>query len=314
VNKLVPGQLDQMVVAENTVYSMRVPLDPVQWSELRELVEKAKKKLDEERAAREQGGSASGAAATQPSAKTARGEDKRGEVRGGDDKGGDRREAQDDKKDKPEKGLDELVAVLRREAVLWVSAERSYDEPNIRQALQIAELLGVGVVLDSPVTAWAMADEVAATGSMAIVEPRLKVQPDPTRPDRTGSRIASAGVLSKAGVAVAVQCPTGGFGGGPVVGTGGLLGQDLHTLHIDAAFAVRGGMDEHKALRTITLDAARIAGVDARVGSIEVGKDADLLILDGDPLHYRTFVETAVVNGKVAYVKDKEPFYSHITR
>jgi imidazolonepropionase-like amidohydrolase len=67
-------------------------------------------------------------------------------------------------------------------------------------------------------------------------------------------------------------------------------------------------------LRTLTLDAARIIGVDARIGSLEPGKDADVLILDGDPLHYRTFVETAVVNGKVVYEKDKEPFYSHIKR
>jgi imidazolonepropionase-like amidohydrolase len=62
------------------------------------------------------------------------------------------------------------------------------------------------------------------------------------------------------------------------------------------------------------LDAARAIGAGHRVGSIEVGKDADLLILDGDPLHYKTFVEIAVVNGKIVYEKDKEPFYSHIRR
>ena len=73
-------------------------------------------------------------------------------------------------------------------------------------------------------------------------------------------------------------------------------------------------MDNRKALRTITLDAAKLIGADSRIGSIEAGKDADLLILDGDPLHYRTFVTTAIVNGKVVYQKDKEPFYSHIKR
>ena len=55
-------------------------------------------------------------------------------------------------------------------------------------------------------------------------------------------------------------------------------------------------------------------GVGDRIGSLEPGKDADLLILDGDPLHYRTFVETAIVNGKVVYEKDREPLYSHIRR
>jgi imidazolonepropionase-like amidohydrolase len=55
-------------------------------------------------------------------------------------------------------------------------------------------------------------------------------------------------------------------------------------------------------------------GAEARIGSLEVGKDADVLILDGDPLHYSTFVETAVVNGKVVYEKGKETLYSHIDR
>ena len=54
--------------------------------------------------------------------------------------------------------------------------------------------------------------------------------------------------------------------------------------------------------------------VEARVGSLEVGKDADVLILDGDPLHYKTFVDTALVNGKVAYVRAEEPYYRHIRR
>src|SRR5204863_6804282 len=141
---------------------------------------------------------------------------------------------------------------------------------------------------------------------MAILCARDRVAPDPANPDQTGSNLASAAILSQAGVPVGITCPAGGFGGGAGVGTGGILGQDLNTPQIDAAFAVRGGLENRKALRTITLDAARCIGADARIGSIEKGKDADVLILDGDPLHYRTFVETALVNGKVVYEKDKE--------
>ena len=55
-------------------------------------------------------------------------------------------------------------------------------------------------------------------------------------------------------------------------------------------------------------------GAGDRIGSLEAGKDADILILDGDPLHYSTFVITAVVNGKVVYEKGKEALYRHITR
>jgi imidazolonepropionase-like amidohydrolase len=148
---------------------------------------------------------------------------------------------------------------------------------------------------------------------MVIWSPRTRVPADPKNPDRTGSNLATAAILAGAGVPVAVTCPSGMFGGAGV-GTGGILGQDLNTPHVDAAYAVRGGLDNRKALRTITLDAARMLGVDRRVGSLEAGKDADVLILDGDPLHYATFVTVAVVNGKVVYEKAKDPLYRHISR
>jgi imidazolonepropionase-like amidohydrolase len=148
---------------------------------------------------------------------------------------------------------------------------------------------------------------------MVIWSPRTRVPADPKNPDRTGSNLATAAILAAAGVPVAVTCPSGMFGGAGV-GTGGILGQDLNTPHVDAAYAVRGGLDNRKALRTLTLDAARMLGVDRRVGSLEAGKDADVLILDGDPLHYATFVTVAVVNGKVVYEKAKDPLYRHISR
>ena len=107
----------------------------------------------------------------------------------------------------------------------------------IRQALALAELFGKGVVLDDPLTAWTLPDEIAATDSMAIINPRGKVDPDPARPADSGSNIASCALLSEAGVPVAVTPPGGRFGGA-TVGTGGILGQDLNTLHVDAAFAV----------------------------------------------------------------------------
>jgi cytosine/adenosine deaminase-related metal-dependent hydrolase len=148
---------------------------------------------------------------------------------------------------------------------------------------------------------------------MVILNPREEVARDPAKPNTTGSNIAMAKILDAVGVPVAVHPPSGRFGGA-TLGTGGILGQDLNTPHVDAAFAVRGGLDNRKALRTITLDAARMIGAEARIGSLEAGKDADVLILDGDPLHYRSFVETALVNGRVVYEKDKEPFYRHIKR
>ena len=92
----------------------------------------------------------------------------------------------------------------------------------------------------------------------------------------------------------------------------GLAGRDLMHLPMEAAFAVRGGLSQKAALAAITLDAAKILGIDHRVGSIEIGKDADFAIVDGDILHYMTMVRWTVVNGHVAYDKQKDSLLEHI--
>lgn len=291
VIKLAYGSIEGMVLAENTVYGLNAQLSLSDQQKLTKLVEATKEyqqELEEFTAKK----------ASDPQAKPP----------------------------KAPRGSDNLLRVLTGKAQLWMQLggggrnpffgggpSMTSDLTAIRDALQISELLGTGVVLNKPTSAWLCPDEIAATGSMAILNPRNLVTPDPRNPDRTGSNMASAAILAEAGVPVAVTCPGGRFGGSGV-GTGGIMGQDLNTPHVDAAFAVRGGLDNRKALRTLTLDAARILGVGDRIGSLEAGKDADLLILDGDPLHYRTFVETAIVNGKVVYEKDQEPLYSHIRR
>lgn len=223
-------------------------------------------------------------------------------------------------------GTEKILDVLAGKSKLWLQlggggfnpfgggrSSNSADLDGIRSALQIATDLGVGVVLVKPVSAWLCADEIAATDSMVVLSPRDRVPADPADPERTGSNLATAALCNEAGIPVAVTCPVGMFGGAGV-GTNGIFGQDLNTPTVDAAFAVRGGMSSSQALRTLTLDAAKILGVDHRIGSLEAGKDADILILDGDPLHYRTFVEVAIVNGRVVYELTNEPLYSRIHR
>ena len=84
------------------------------------------------------------------------------------------------------------------------------------------------------------------------------------------------------------------------------------TLPLEAAFAISGGLDEQTALEAITITPAQLLGVDDRVGSLQPGKDADIIILDGDPFHYNTFVQTTIINGKVLYEKQKSSYFSHI--
>ncbi|MHC4285285.1 MAG: amidohydrolase family protein, partial [Planctomycetota bacterium] len=72
-------------------------------------------------------------------------------------------------------------------------------------------------------------------------------------------------------------------------------------LPMNAAYAVRYGMDEEEAFRAITIYPAKLLGVDDRIGSVEQGKDADLVILSGEPFDFRSRVEKVVVNGKIVY-------------
>jgi imidazolonepropionase-like amidohydrolase len=153
---------------------------------------------------------------------------------------------------------------------------------------------------------WTVASEHGRAGAFAVVTPR-------TRRDKTenlvrpgGSSIENAAILHEHGVQVAVVPGTKG------IDLGGIVGRDIMHLTIEAGFAVRGGLSDQAALESITIVPARILGVDHRVGSIEVGKDCDLILTDGDLLHYQTFVQYAVVEGETVYDKQEELYFAHI--
>ena len=133
-------------------------------------------------------------------------------------------------------------------------------------------------------------------------------RPSPGKEDSSGGSIETSAHLEKAGVAFAVA---------PLntsVSLDGIPGRDLTSLAIEAAFAVRGGCSEQTALEALTINPARMLGLADRIGSIEEGKDADLLILDGPPLDYRTYVETAVVGGRIYYDRDRDKIYPDKSR
>ncbi|MGH2814375.1 MAG: amidohydrolase family protein, partial [Actinomycetota bacterium] len=75
----------------------------------------------------------------------------------------------------------------------------------------------------------------------------------------------------------------------------------VHLLHVQAALAVREGLDPADALRAVTLTPARILGLDDRLGSLEPGKHATLCIGSGDPLDARSRVESAWIEGRQVY-------------
>ncbi|MGE3166484.1 MAG: amidohydrolase family protein [Planctomycetota bacterium] len=171
---------------------------------------------------------------------------------------------------------------------------------------ELAQQFGFALVLDGAEEGWAVAAEMARAGVGAIITPRIRRDPAPELIAASGSCIENAARLHEGGVVFAVVPQMA------IISLDGRAGRDLFNLPFEAAFAVRGGLPPDVALRSITLDAARVLGLDRRLGSIEVGKDADFAVVDGDLLHYQTLVRWTIVNGRIVYDRMKDTLLDHI--
>jgi len=199
--------------------------------------------------------------------------------------------------------------LMSGEATAWVEATEAGE---IRDICDLAARYDFRVVVAGAEEGWIAAQELAYANAAAVVTPRTRRDPDERRVAPNGTSPENAAILARHGVPIAIF-PIGSiFAPGGGVSLSGLAGRDLLHLPMEAAFAVRGGLPEDIAVRAITLDAARILGVEERVGSIEVGKDADFVITDGDLLSYLTLPQYTVVNGRIAYDQAKEGILEHI--
>lgn len=215
--------------------------------------------------------------------------------------------AKNEKLEAPRKpsDIDACLRLLRREMPGRLRAARAGE---ILKALELVDEFPFRLVIEGGTEAWTVADAIAARDVAVIVTPRAKQRPNEDVSQPSGSNVENAAILKKAGVKFAILPAT------PYFSTGGFAGRDLMTLPMDAAAAVSGGLDEQTALEAITITAAQILGVDDRVGSLQEGKDADIIVLGGHPFHYDTFVEMTFVNGKLMYEKSKSIYFSHIRR
>jgi hypothetical protein len=200
------------------------------------------------------------------------------------------------------------VRLLRREVPARFEVDRAEDMMPI---LQLLDDYRFDCVFSGCLEAWTIANEISRRGVRCILSPRRRQPRDPRREIATGSSPEASAILRKAGVEFAFYPPPG-FDGGDIISWDGIAGRDLQTLALEGAWAMRGGLDERSALEAITISPARILGVDHRVGSIEPGKDADVILLDGPIFDYRTFTLVTVVNGVVQYEKAKIPLFAHI--
>lgn len=178
-----------------------------------------------------------------------------------------------------------LIPVLKREIPLRMHAHRADD---IATALRIAKEFEINLTLEHASEAHLLADKVVASGFPAIVGPSLGA---PGKVETQKKTLDAVKILSEAGVTVALTTDH------PVLNI-------YQLLHAAAAVVRETGMDEYHVLRCITVNAAKILGVQERVGSLEVGKDADLVIIDGHPFDYLARVLYTIIDGKIIYPRE----------
>jgi len=176
--------------------------------------------------------------------------------------------------------MEALVKVLNRELKARVHAHRVDD---MLTAIRIAEEFNLDLSLEHATEGYKIADLLAEKQIPVTVGPILFSRSKLELREMTPK---NPGVLAKAGVKVAIQTDEGSA---------------VKYLTINAALAVREGMPENEAIKAITINAAEIIGVEDRIGSLEVGKDADVVIFNGHPLDYRTVPEYVIVNGNIEY-------------
>jgi imidazolonepropionase-like amidohydrolase len=191
-----------------------------------------------------------------------------------------------------------LAPALEGKVPVYFAAHRKDD---IQTALRIAKEFKLKPVIALGTEAYRMADELKKAGVPVVVHPTMQ---------RAGSSIetlhsftGNAAALDAAGVPVTI-C-TGFEGYVP----------KTRVLRHEAAMAVAAGMDRERALRAVTINAAKLLGIEGNYGSIEPGKVADLVLYDGDPFEHATHVTKTVMRGKVVYDRDdylKLPFERRI--
>ncbi len=182
--------------------------------------------------------------------------------------------------------LDAFVRVLDREIPLMVTANHVQD---IDATLRLAREFNIRVWLDGASESYLMMDELKAAGIPVFIHP-LMVR---AFGEMKNMSFETPAKLKRAGVALALQSGYESYV------------PKTRVLLFEAAIAAANGLSFEEALGAITRDAARILGVDDRVGSLEVGKDGDVALYDGDPFEYTSHCVGVVIEGQVVHDKPR---------
>ncbi|MDR1773256.1 MAG: amidohydrolase [Clostridioides sp.] len=189
--------------------------------------------------------------------------------------------------DKPEYDvkLEALIPLMKKEIPLKAHAHRADD---IFTAIRIAKEFNLDITLDHCTEGHLIVDELVEENFPVIVGPSLS---DRSKIELRNLSFETPGLLANAGLQVCLMTDH------PVI--------PLHYLPICAGLAIKNGMDRKKALEAVTINPAKVLGISDRVGSIEVGKDADIVIWSDDPFTIGAQVECTIIDGKIVYTKEK---------
>lgn len=178
------------------------------------------------------------------------------------------------------------LPVLRKEIPLKVHAHRADD---IYTAIRIAKEYDLNITLDHCTEGHLIAEDIAETGYPVILGPHLASR---SKIEIQYASFKTAGIMEENGILLAITTDH------PV--------SLIQSLPHCAGLAVKAGLSMEEGLRAITINAAKICGVDDRLGSLEPGKDADIAIYSGNPMEIFTETLYTIIDGKIVHRNVKE--------
>lgn len=180
----------------------------------------------------------------------------------------------------PDFVMDALVRVVRGEQRVRIHCHRQDD---IMTAIRIAKEFGLDFTLEHATEGYKIKDVIAENHITCVVGPLLLA---PVKQEVWDLILENAGILTDAGVKVCLTADTG---------------SETQWLPYQAGLLARRGMSEENIIKGLTIYPAEVLNLDHRIGSLEVGKDADIAIFDGNPLSNMTLCRMTMIDGNVVH-------------